>query len=407
MPGAAAPGTRPPVGTLPLSFMMQPAQLPYWRLSGFYFFYFAFVGALTPFWGLYLKSLDFTAFQIGVLMSLLQVARIFAPNIWGWAADHMGRRVPIIQLAVVASTACYAGVFFGTSFAWLFAVMALMSFFWSASLPLVEAMTLSHLGERTDWYGRIRLWGSVGFILAVVGLGFVLDHVAIRFLLWAILGLMVGLVLLSVRVPEAPFLPHDTDHLPVWHILARPEVVALIAACFLMAAAHGPYYTFYSIYLVNHGYTKTSVGFLWALGVACEIGVFLVMPRLFRRFSLEKILLFSFAMAVVRFLLIAWGVEWYGLMLFAQALHAFTFGSFHGAAVALVHRIFRGRHQARGQAIYSSVAFGAGGTLGGLYSGYTWDKLGASMTFTLAAGCAFLALIITLWAGRAAHQRTQ
>ncbi|WP_124947582.1 MFS transporter [Sulfurirhabdus autotrophica] len=372
-------------------------NLPYWRLSGFYFFYFAFVGAMAPFWGLYLKSLEFNAFQIGVLMSLLQVMRIFAPNIWSWIADRHGKRVLIVQIAAMASMASYIGVFFGTSFLWLFIVMSLMSFFWSASLPLVEATTLSHLGKKTDQYGKIRLWGSIGFILAVVGLGYLLDFMPIRFLLWAILGMMAGLVLFSRYIPEAQMIAHETDHLSVWHIIKKPEVFILIAACFLMAAAHGPYYTFYSIYLVDNGYSKSSVGWLWALGVICEIAVFIWMPKLFRIFTLQQILLFSFAMAVLRFLLIAWGVKWLGVILFAQILHAASFGSYHASAVALIHHHFKGKHQSKGQGIYNSVAFGAGGTLGGLYSGYSWDSLGPNVTFTIASGFAFLAMVLLIW----------
>jgi uncharacterized protein YdcH (DUF465 family) len=92
------------------------SALPYWRLSGFYFFYFAFVGAMAPFWGLYLRSLEFNAFQIGVLMSLLQVMRIFAPNIWGHIADHTGRRVAIVQLAALVCLVAFVGVFWATSF---------------------------------------------------------------------------------------------------------------------------------------------------------------------------------------------------------------------------------------------------------------------------------------------------
>jgi PPP family 3-phenylpropionic acid transporter len=371
--------------------------LPYWRLSGFYFFYFAFVGAMAPYWGLYLKSLDFTAFQIGVLMSLLQVMRIFAPNAWGWLADHLGRRVTIVQIAVALALASYLGVFFGTSFFWLFAVMSLMSFFWSASLPLVEATTLSHLGTRTSGYGRIRLWGSVGFIVSVVGLGYILDFVAIRFLLWAVLGLMAGLALFSRHIPEAQAIPHDTDHLPVWHVMRRPEVLAFFGASFLMAAAHGPYYTFYSIYLVDHGYSKGSIGLLWSLGVVCEIAVFLWMPRLLRRFTLRQILLASFALTVLRFLMIGWGVQWAAAIILAQALHAATFGAYHAAAVAVVHHFFRGKHQAKGQGLYNSLSFGAGGTLGGLYSGYTWESLGPQITFTLASASALVAFVLVYW----------
>lgn len=373
-------------------------NLPYWRLSGFYFFYFAFVGAMSPFWGLYLQSLAFNAFQIGVLMSLLQVMRIFAPNIWGHIADRTGRRTASVQVAALGSVVVFAGVFFGSSFWWLFAVMAALSFFWSASLPLVEAMTLSHLGERIDGYGRIRLWGSIGFILMVVGLGYAFDHVSIAWLPWAVMAVMLGIVAFARVIPEAEILPHAGDHVSVWDVLKRPEVASLLAACLLMAVTHGPYYIFYSIYLVDHGYDKSTVGWLWALGVICEIGIFLIIPRIFARVTPRRLILASFALAVLRFLLIAWGVESAWVVWGAQTLHAFTFGTYHAAAVALIHQHFRGRHQARGQALYTSISYGVGGTIGGLASGLTWDTLGSAWTFTLAAASAALAwLVYAVW----------
>ncbi|MEQ1592312.1 MAG: MFS transporter [Thiobacillaceae bacterium] len=374
--------------------------LPYWRLSGFYFFYFAFVGAMSPFWGLYLKSLAFNAVQIGILMSLLQVMRIFAPNIWGHIADRTGKRTPIVQIAAVGSVLVFVGVFFGNSFWWLFAVMAGLSFFWSASLPLVEAMTLSHLGESIDGYGRIRLWGSIGFILMVVGLGYAFDSIPISWLPWAVLLVMLGIVAFARVIPESDVLPYHTDHIPVWQIVRRPEVASLLIACLLMAATHGPYYTFYSIYLVDHGYDKSTVGWLWALGVLCEIGVFLIIPRIFARVTPRQLILTSFAMAVVRFLIIAWGVESAWLIWGAQTLHAFTFGTYHAAAVGLIHQHFQGRHQARGQALYTSISYGVGGALGGLVSGLSWDSLGSAWTFTLAALSAALAwAVYSIWGG--------
>ncbi len=372
--------------------------VPYWRLSGFYFFYFAFVGAMSPFWGLYLQSLAFNAFQIGVLMSLLQVMRIFAPNIWGHVADISGKRTAIVQIAAACSVVAFAGVFVGDSFWWLFAVMAALSFFWSASLPLVEAMTLSHLGERTDRYGRIRLWGSVGFIVMVVGLGYAFDYVSIKWLPWAVLAVMLGIVASARAIPEAEILPHPSDHHSVWDIVRRPEVASLLAACLLMAVTHGPYYTFYSIYLVDHGYDKSTVGWLWALGVLCEIGIFLFVPRIFARVTARHLILASFALAVLRFLIIAWGVKSTWLVWGAQTLHAFSFGTYHAAAVALIHQHFQGRHQARGQALYTSLSYGVGGTLGGLASGLTWESLGSAWTFTLAAASAALAwAVYAVW----------
>jgi PPP family 3-phenylpropionic acid transporter len=380
----------------------QAAAIPYWRLSGFYFFYFAFVGAMAPFWGLYLRSLEFNAFQIGVLMSLLQIMRIFAPNIWGHIADQTGKRVAIVQLAALVCLIAFIGVFWASSFWALFAVMSLISFFWSASLPLVEATTLSHLGKSTDRYGRIRLWGSVGFILVVVGLGAALDHASIKLVPWVVLGLLAGIVLTSRMIPEAEIARHDSVHIPIRQVLRRPEVLALFGAAVLMAAAHGPYYTFFTIHLVESGYSKSFAGWLWALGVICEIGVFLIMPKVFARVRVETVLLATLLIAALRFILIGWQADNLPVLLFAQLLHAFTFGAYHAAALSLVHRYFTGKNQARGQAYYNSIAFGVGGTLGSLYSGAAWDSLGAEITFGIGAAFAVLAACVFIWKSRAA-----
>jgi PPP family 3-phenylpropionic acid transporter len=367
-------------------------SLPYWRLSGFYFFHFAFIGAFAPYWSLYLKSLSFNALQIGVLMSLLHVTRIFAPTAWGYLADHTGKRMLIVQLAAITGLVSYCGVFFGESFLWMFAVMMLMSFFWSASLPLIEATTLSHLGKSTARYGSIRSWGSLGFVLAVIGIGYLLDATEIALLLWVVLGFKLGIVIFSWRIPEAEIASHSTDALSVQQIFKQPGVLAFFSACLLMAFAHGPYYTFYSIYLVDYGYSKGAIGWLWAIGVICEIGVFFLMPRVMHRFSLKQILAFSFTCAVARFLMIGWGVEWPTVMLMAQILHAATYGAHHVAAMMAVHYFFRGRHQAKGQAFYTSFTFGVGGTLGGVFSGYAWEWLGPGFTFSMSAAAALVGL---------------
>ena len=374
---------------------MQP--LPYWRLSGFYFFHFAFIGAFAPYWGLYLHSLSFDAFQIGVLMSLLHVMRIFAPTAWGWLADHTGRRMLIVQLAAITGLVSYCGVFFGESFYWLFIIMALMSFFWSASLPLIEATTLSHLGESTARYGSIRSWGSLGFICAVIGIGYLLDTTEIVSLLWWVLGFKLGIVIFSWRIPEAEVTSHSTDSLSVKQILKKPGVLAFFIACLLMAFAHGPYYTFYSIYLVEYGYSKGTIGWLWAVGVICEIGIFFLIPRLMNWLSLKQVLAFSFCCAVIRFLMIGWWVEWPAIVLFAQILHAATYGAHHVAAMMVIHHFFRGRHQAKGQTFYTSFTFGIGGALGGIFSGYAWGWMGPEFTFSISALAAFLGLGLIIW----------
>ena len=201
----------------------------------------------------------------------------------------------------------------------------------------------------------------------------------------------------TYEVPEVKAAPHASDDQPIWDILKRPEAIALILAAALMAVAHGPYYTFFTIYLVDHGYSKSMAGWLWALGVICEIGIFVWMPHLYRAFTLRQILLASFALAVLRFVLIGWLVDNVAVILFAQALHAATFGSFHAAAIGVIHKLFRGRHQARGQVLYGSFAFGVGGVVGGFASGYAWSVLGPSWTFTLSALSALGGFVILWW----------
>lgn len=372
-------------------------SLPYWRLSGFYFFHFAVLGAFVPYWSLYLQSLSFSALQIGILMSLLLVTRIFAPTAWGWLADHTGRRVMVVQFAALGGFVCFIGFFFGQSFTWIFLAMLLMSFCWSAALPLIEAVTLSHLGDKTDRYGQIRSWGSVGFILAVVGMGYLLDVVEIIWLLWVVLALKLGILVFSRSIPETEVIGGSVDQDSMRQVCQRPEVLAFLLSSLLMVFAHGVYYTFYSIYLVEQGYDKGFVGWLWAIGVICEIGVFFLMPWLMQRFSLKLILVFSFACAILRFLLIGWGVEWVALILFAQVLHAVTYGAHHVAAMMVVHHFFKGKHQAKGQTVYTSVAYGMGGTLGAVLSGYTWEGLGAEITFTISAVSALLGMMLVAW----------
>jgi len=378
---------------------MHPDRKNYhWRIAGFYFFYYAFIGMFAPYWSLYLQSIYFGAVEIAILMSVQPVMRMIAPNVWGWLADHTGKRLLVVQVAATLSALFYLGVFATTSFWGLLLVLGLMSFFWSASIPLVEATTLTYLGKNAARYGRIRSWGSVGFIIAVVGLGFAFDYIAIEWLLWAGLFIMLGILFFSRLIPHTEVPIYHTDHQPIRKIMLQPRVLVLFGACFLMSVAHGPYYTFFSIYLVEHGYAKSAVGGLWALGVICEIGVFFLMPWLVRRYGFTRILIGSFGLAVLRFMLIGWGVDFLLLLLVAQVLHAATFGAYHAASVGLVHEFFQGRHQSKGQAMFGSLTYGAGGVLGGLASGPIWQHYGASVLYSCSAGMALAGMLLMWWA---------
>ncbi len=368
------------------------------RLSGFYFVYFLLIGAFQPFFPLYLKSLGLSAADIGVLLSTNPLVRAVGPNVWAWLADHRGERVSLTRISTVGSVVTFLLVMWGTTFTWLLVGLLVLNIFWSGTLPLVEASTFSHLRGRLGRYGRIRVWGSFSYVMAVIGLGYFFEWVPISAVLWVLLAIFAGIAWSSFLLPPDHTQASSGPKPPITDLLKQPEIIALFTACFLMALAHGPYHTFFSIHLVDHGFSKSAVGWLWAVGVMAEVGVFYTIHRLYRRFAIKDLIAFALACAVVRFIFIGWFVDVPGVAWVAQLLHGATFGVFHASALAAIHSKFKDGYQARGQALYTSIGFGVGGTLGGLFSGFAWEHLGPAPTFSLGALAALIALgLILQW----------
>lgn len=367
--------------------------LPYWRLSAYYLFYFGSLGALVPYWGLFLQSRGFDALAIGQLMAILVGTKIVAPVIWGHLVDASGRRMPLVRLAALAAALVFGGVFIAHGFWAMALAMTLFSFFWNASLPQLEAVTFNHLGTRVVHYAGIRLWGSVGFILVVGALGVQLEWSSLDAVPVWVGVLFVGLWLSTLLIPDSPPARSEGQSPSLKGLFSRVDVQAFFAACFLMQLGHGPYYAFYSIHLKAAGYSSTAVGALWSWGVIAEVAVFMVMHRLLPRLGARRVLLWSLGVAVLRWLMIGAFVELVWVQILAQAMHAATFGTFHAAAIHLVHHYFAGRTQGRGQALYNSLSFGAGGAVGSLLGGMLWDGPGPMATFGVSAAASALGLL--------------
>ncbi|WP_331347085.1 MFS transporter [Cellvibrio sp. UBA7661] len=375
-----------------LSFAQQ--AIPYWRLSGFYFFYFAVVGTLIPYWGVYLKDLGYSSQDVGVLSAIIMATRIIAPNFWGWLADHTRQRLRIIRVGSFAACIIFAGILLDQRYWWLVLVVSCYTFFWHAVLPQFEVITLGYLGNNYHRYSQIRLWGSLGFIAAVVGLGLVFDVLPVRYLPLFILTFLILIWLSSLSLQDASIKKSDTARGGFLQLVLQPGMLCFLVASFLLQLSHGPYYTFYTLYLVeNYAYTSTAAGLLWALGVLAEVAIFIVMHRLLPQFSLRHLLIFSLVATAVRWLLIGFYADSLAILLFAQLLHACSFGIAHAAAIEWIRIHFQGSHQGQAQAMYSSLGFGAGGAAGALIGGLLWDY-SAAMTYTLAAAAVLLAAVL-------------
>lgn len=381
---------------------MAPA-LPYWRLSSFYFFFFAALGALIPYWGPYLRQLGFSSAEIGQLLAILHATKIIAPNVWGWLADHMGRRMLIVRVAALAAMVLFAGALVEGGFWWMALVMAGFSFFWNAALPQFEANTFNHLGQRPQVYSLVRLWGSVGFIVTVIGFGRAVDHFGLDLLPWGLLLLFAGLWLSALIAPEGRNGRGDGDHAPFLAVLKQPHVLGFLLACMLLQASHGPFYAFFSIYLEDHGYSGGTIGVLWAVGVVAEVLLFLIMHRLLPRYGPRLLLTVALVLAVVRWLLLGAFVDSLALVALSQTLHAATFGVYHAVGIHTINRYFVGGNQGRGQALYSSLTFGAGVALGSLVAGWLWDDWGGHTYYLGALVAAVAAILAWMSLQREAH----
>lgn len=371
--------------------------VPYRRLAAYSFSYFAFMGIYMPFFGLFLQHRGYAVAQIGMLMAILQVVRLLAPGPWGMLADRLGRRVPIVRLAAVLSALAFATLLWSNSTWWLAAVLACMGFFWAAQGPLTEALTLAHLGKEPGRYGQIRAWGSGGFVVTVLALGWWLERASIDWVYWCGLFMLSMTAFCAFLVPEAPVSKRSTGS-SVMQILQRREVLAVLFGVMLMTAAHGTLYVFYTIHLVGAGYSKTVAGMMWTLGVLAEIGLMARGHRILARFNLRTLFMAAFGCGVLRFAVIGWCVDHPVVLVLAQVLHGATFGLCHVAAVSAIHRWFGDAHQAQGQAWFSSISYGAGGIIGSFSSGWLWAALGAGWAFSCSSLLAAIGGIL-IWRG--------
>jgi len=327
-------------------------------------------------------------------MAIIMATKVIAPIIWAWLADHSHSSMRLVRLAALLSVIFYLGVFFGDSFWWLALVMMLFTFFWNAVLPQVEVTTLNHLGDDAHRYGKVRLWGSVGFIVSSLLLGHALDTFPASLVLPVVLACLLGIFIFTLFIPDAGKPEHAGQGGIIRYILQYPELMSFLGVCFLLQASHAPYYTFYTLYLSDFGYSKTVIGILWAIGVLFEVMLFLTMHRFLKPVRFRSLLIFSCIITSLRWLIIGMFPGSLVMLVLGQVLHAVSFGLFHGVAVSMIHRYFTGRHQHRGMALYGSVSFGAGGAVGSLVSGYMMGWFGAEFTFMAASMVVLIAAVL-------------
>lgn len=364
----------------------------------FYALYFALLGCIAPFWGLYLQHLEFSAKDIGLLMGMFGVVRILAPNIWAAQARHFNSTLHMIRLAGLLTVVSFTLIFIARDLVWVAVVMVAYGFFWAAMLPQYEALCMESLGNQLDRYSRVRLWGSLGFVITVGVLGAVFDQ-------WGIVLLPVIMWILMVLITVNAWLVSQ-DKRPKEQVLGQASflslltskaVIGFIVVNIFLQISFGPYYTFFSIFLESAGYSASLIGVFWAIGVIAEVILFWQFGRIMHLMSWRTWIAVSLIVTGIRWALTGYLLHSVWTLILLQTLHAFSFAAMHAVSMRYIQSLFPGSLQARGQALYSSVSFGLGGAIGAFASGLLWESLGGTLVFLLAGIVSMLAAVIAIY----------
>ena len=369
-----------------------------WAIAAGYFAYFGAIGIFQPFFPVHLAALGLSAFDIGLVLAVWNALRVLSPLGIAWFADRHADRRPLLAAFACAGALAALALVGARSLGALALGIGCLSLCLNGLMPVYDTHTLERLGERAHHYGRLRLWGSVGFVATSVGLGFVAARVGSTAIVWAFFGFVTLTALAVLALPVAGTGARVRADLGEFGVaLRRRPVILFLLVCFLHLAGFGGYYGFYSLYLVQQGYGPGAVGLFWAVGVLAEIVLFAFVPRLVKRYPLTRLLGFALAATVLRWLMVAAFPGIPALMLGAQLLHFAGFGIFHAVTVLMGPRLMPAGTAARAQALVSSLGWGAGGTLGSLLAGGLWEKLGPRAVFV---GGAVLAAAAWLVASR-------
>ena len=380
--------------------------IPFAALSAAYF---SHIGTVNTFISLWLKELGYGVAVIGLIASIQSFSRVAAPYAWAWLGDHTGRQAHLMRVSSCLALVGSLGFFWPEGGAlWLMACLLFMYLNNSALMPMSEAAlarVVTHHGVLdVKRHGRVRLFGSLGFMLTVLAAGAWFEAFGMRhFPALCVLTLIV-LVACSWQVPETRREGKQGDAAPpVWPVLRQPRVTWLFISMALHVLSHMAMYVFFSLYCDELGYSKTTIGLLWATSVVIEIGWFFSQGRWLPMLSMPAWLMVCAAVAAVRFAVTARLGDTLWLLFAAQCLHAISFAAHHTVCTALLAQHFPGNLRGRSQALYSVLGYGVPGVLGSWAGGLISQAYGLSSVFWISSVLALVTAACALKVWRLHH----
>ncbi|MEL5475604.1 MULTISPECIES: 3-phenylpropionate MFS transporter [Serratia] len=352
-----------------------------------YFTYFFSYGIFLPFWGVWLKGEGIAPETIGMLLGAGLVARFLGSLLIAPRVKDPSHLVSALRLLALLTLAFAVGFCFGNGWGWLMLVIAGFNLFFSPLVPLTDALAATWQKQIRMDYGRVRLWGSLAFVIGSALTGQLVaawGHNAILYsLILSVLAMLLGMLLKPSVMPQGEARAHGGAERSLWALLKEGPVWRFLLCVTLLQGAHAGYYSFGSIYWQEAGYSASTIGYLWSLGVVAEVIIFASSNVLFRRWNARNLLLLSACCGVLRWSLMAYSTE-LGWLLLIQVLHCGTFTVCHLAAMRFI-AARQGQEVIRLQAVYSALAMGGGIAVMTVIAGFLFEHWQGGVFWVMAA----------------------
>lgn len=352
----------------------------FFKISGFFFFYFAIVGTYVIFMPKILSSLHYSPLEIGVIFSTAPLVRFFLPFI---IRKYISLDVRIFFIALVLLLTSGLSFYVTIENFWLFllsnipfgAAMGLV-------LPFIESLAMEDL--KKEGYGKARLFGSLGFIAVslVLAKALKVPFDGINFFFGSILLSCIFAFLLAHN--NNSFKPQATKKQSNINLLKHARFWIALT---LIQVSFGAFYNFFTIYQSSHGVSLSMISILWSFGVVCEIIFFYFQGSVLKRFSMPRLIRFAALITTFRWLILYLFPTSLELTFFSQSLHAVSFALLHSAAFLHLHTLYHDRKLS--SQFYFGLTFGFGAFLGSIVAGLTYG----TYVYLVSAIIAFIAFL--------------
>lgn len=368
-----------------------PTSRKGFNLKLYYFVYFTILAAFLPYLPLYLVEHGVREIQIGSLMAIGPLVMIVAQPFWGMISDYLQNQVKVLRFTLTFCMLTMLLFTFSTKLWWLSLVMAVYMFFQSPNVPLADSIALGYLKSSGEGFGSVRLWGSLGFSVAVLAMGQFFSIAGLKYL-FVVTALLFLLSLLATSgLPQGEAAPRRKLGREAWKLLSNPSFLVFVIFTCLVQITFNAYNTFFGLYFTSLGGSTNLLGTAWMLSAVSEIPFFHYGDILLKRYGAPKLL---------RFAAIVYGIRWViyplltspGTVLAAQLLQGLSFGLFYLAAVHYASTLSPRELLTTGQSLFASITFGIGSTLGSFVGGVLVQYLGLKGLFWSLAGIAFTAV---------------